>query len=184
MAKNIGTQIISTERLVLRPISENDYKDVFEFAKKEEVARYVSWSPHKSEEDSKELCKMWASEYQNGKRYHWAITLDGKMIGNIEVVNIVNDCAYLGWQIDSAFWNKGIMTEAATAVRDFLFDEVGFSALYATYITENIGSGRVMQKIGMKPITAKEYYKNSEEEIKTDVDGKPLSFCMIKNEVL
>lgn len=184
MHKNRGTQVIKTERLVLRPIRESDYNDVFEFASKEEVAKYVSWNTHKSKEDSKALCKMWASQYENGERYHWAITMGGKMIGNIEVVKIVNDCTYLGWQVDSALWNKGIMTEAASAVRDFLFNEVGFSALYATYITENIGSGRVMQKIGMKPITAEEYYKNLEEEIKTEIDGKPLSFCMIKNEVV
>lgn len=184
MHKNRGTQVIKTERLVLRPIRESDYNDVFEFASKEEVAKYVSWNIHKSKEDSKALCKMWASQYENGERYHWAITMGGKMIGNIEVVKIVNDCTYLGWQVDSALWNKGIMTEAASAVRDFLFNEVGFSALYATYITENIGSGRVMQKIGMKPITAEEYYKNLEEEIKTEIDGKPLSFCMIKNEVV
>ena len=184
MHKNRGTQVIKTERLVLRPIRESDYNDVFEFASKEEVAKYVSWNIHKSKEDSKALCKMWASQYENGERYHWAITMGGKMIGNIEVVKIVNDCTYLGWQVDSALWNKGIMTEAASAVRDFLFNEVGFSALYATYITENIGSGRVMQKIGMKPITAEEYYKNLEEEIKTEIDGKPLSFCMIKNEVI
>lgn len=50
------------------------------------------------------------------------------------------------------------MTEAA-AVRDFLLNDIGFSALYASYITENTGSGRVMQNIGMKPITAEEYYK-------------------------
>lgn len=184
MHKNRGTQVIKTERLVLRPIRESDYNDVFEFASKEEVAKYVSWNTHKSKEDSKALCKMWASQYENGERYHWAITMGGKMIGNIEVVKIVNDCTYLGWQVDSALWNKGIMTEAASAVRDFLFNEVGFSALYATYITENIGSGRVMQKIGMKPITAEEYYKNLEEEIKTEIDGKSLSFCMIKNEVI
>ncbi len=184
MHKNRGTQVIKTERLVLRPIRESDYNDVFEFASKEEVAKYVSWNTHKSKEDSKALCKMWVSQYENGERYHWAITMGGKMIGNIEVVKIVNDCTYLGWQVDSALWNKGIMTEAASAVRDFLFNEVGFSALYATYITENIGSGRVMQKIGMKPITAEEYYKNLEEEIKTEIDGKPLSFCMIKNEVV
>ena len=184
MHKNRGTQIIKTERLVLRPIRESDYNDVFEFASKEEVAKYVSWNTHKSKEDSKALCKMWASQYENGERYHWAITMGGKMIGNIEVVKIVNDCVYLGWQVDSALWNKGIMTEAASAVRDFLFNEVGFSSLYATYITENIGSGRVMQKIGMKPITAEEYYKNLEEDIKTEIDGKPLSFCMIKNEVI
>lgn len=78
MHKNRGTQIIKTERLVLRPIRESDYNDVFEFASKEEVAKYVSWNTHKSKEDSKVLCKMWASQYENGERYHWAITMGGK----------------------------------------------------------------------------------------------------------
>lgn len=74
------------------------------------------------------------------------------------------------------------MTEAAIAVRDFLFNEIGVSALYACYITENIGSGRVMQKIGMNPCTPEEYYiPLGMENFKTEADGMPISFYMLKN---
>ncbi len=58
----------------------------------------------------------------------------------------------MGWQIDSPYWNKGIMTEAAIAVYDFLFNKVGFEYIEAAHIDKNIGSGRVMQKVGMKQV--------------------------------
>lgn len=176
-----GTQTIKTERLLLREIKESDFRDIYEYAKKEEVAKYVSWNAHTSINDSKAVCKMWAAQYENGDKYHWAIVHNGKMIGSIEVVKLVDDIAYLGWTLDSAYWNNGIMTEAAEAVRDFLFDEIGVRALYACYITENIGSGRVMRKIGMNPCTAKEYYKNLEpESFAVQIDGMPLLFYAMK----
>lgn len=61
---HIGTQEIKTERLLLRKVRKSDYKDMYKFTAKEEVARYVSWSPHKSIKETKALCKMWAEEYE------------------------------------------------------------------------------------------------------------------------
>ena len=185
MLNHKGTQIIKTDRLLLREIKESDYKDIYEYSRKPEVARYVSWNAHKSINDSKAVCKMWASQYKNSDIYHWAITFDGKMIGSIELVKLVDDIAYLGWTLDSVYWNKGIMTEAAAAVRDYLFHEIGVNMLYACYITENIGSGRVMQKIGMKPVTPEEYYKKLEQEkYETETDGLPLSFYGLNKEAV
>lgn len=43
---NIGTKKIKTQRLLLREIRESDYVDMYEYTAKEEVAKYVSWSPH------------------------------------------------------------------------------------------------------------------------------------------
>ncbi len=183
MLNHKGTQIIKTDRLLLREIRECDYEDVYEYARKPEVAKYVSWNAHTNMNESKAVCKMWASQYENDDKYHWAITVDGKMIGNIEVVELVDDIAYLGWTLDSVYWNNGIMTEAAAAVRDYLFNDIGITTLYASYITENIGSGRVMQKIGMKPVTPEEYYKNLEtEKLATEIDGLPLSFYGLNKE--
>lgn len=182
MLNHKGTQIIKTKRLLLREIRESDYKDIYAYAQKTEVAKYVSWNAHKSLNDSKEVCKMWVKQYETGDKYHWAIIFGGKMIGSIEVVKRIGETAYLGWTLDSAYWNHGIMTEAAIAVRDFLFNEIGVGALYACYITENIGSGRVMQKIGMNPCTPEEYYiPLGIENLKTESDGLPLAFYTLKN---
>lgn len=185
MLKHKGTQELRTQRLLLREIKESDYADIYEYAKKTEVAKYVSWDAHKSIEDSKAVCRMWAAQYKNGDKYHWAIVIGGRMIGSIEVVKLAGTAAYMGWTLDSLYWNKGIMTEAAAAVRDYLFNEIGADALYATYINENIGSGRVMQKIGMKPVAPEEYYHNlGSEKIETQANGLPLSFYSLKKEAI
>ncbi|MGN1123442.1 MAG: GNAT family N-acetyltransferase, partial [Eubacterium sp.] len=173
MLNHKGTQKIYTERLILRQIREEDYIDMYRYTVKEEVARYVTWSVHQSIEDTKAVCKMWADEYKNGNKYHWAIVYDNRVIGNIEIVKIVDTTGFLGWQIDSEYWNKGIMTEAATAVRDYMFSQIGIEALEAEYMKENIGSGRVMQKIGMKEIPILESLSYQIRQ-KAEIDGIPI----------
>lgn len=76
------------------------------------------------------------------------------------------------------------MTEAATAVRDYMFSENEIKKLNACFIRENIGSGRVMQKIGMKEIPSEEYYEKLEDskEHILEIDGLPIGFCSISKE--
>lgn len=161
MLNHKGTQEISTDRLVLRKVRKNDYKDMYKYMRKEEVARYLTWNRHENENVTKALCNMWASEYTDHTRYNWAIELNNKAIGNIDVIKIIDNTAYMGWQLDSVFWNQGIITEAATAVFNYLFSQIGIESIEASHIKENIASGRVMQKTGMKLIPTEKslYYK-------------------------
>lgn len=179
MLKHKGSQKIQTERLTLRKVKRGDYRDMYRYTSKPEVARYVSWSVHQSIDETKTLCKMWARQDRRRDRYNWAIVFDGRVIGNIDVVAQVEDTALLGWQIDSTYWNRGIMTEAAGAVRDFLFYQVGFNRLESCHIRDNIGSGRVMQKIGMKeiPFDRSLHYRLKGEK---EIDGVPLVFYELK----
>ena len=80
--------------------------------------------------------------------YNWAIEFQGVVIGNIAVVTQDDEyfTCHLGWQIDKPYWNKGIMTEAAKAVIDYLFDQVHYDRIASGCDTRNIGSSRVMQK--------------------------------------
>lgn len=160
MLNHKGTQEIRTERLLLRAVKADDYKDMYEYMSIEKMSRYVTWKRHENENVTKELCEMWVNQYTD-ERYNWAITLNGKAVGNIDVIKIYGTTAYMGWQISPEHWNKGMVTEAAQAVFDFLFSQIGIEAIEASYIKENIASGRVMQKTGMKSIPTEEsvYYK-------------------------
>lgn len=184
MITHKGTRELKTQRLLLRKIKESDYIDMYRYTSKKEVARYVTWNVHENIGVTKELCKMWAGEYVNNDRYNWAIVYNNKVIGNIDVVHFIGEVAYMGWQVSNAYWNMGIATEAAIAVRDYLFGEVGAGAMEAAYIKENIGSGRVMQKIGMKEIPAQEYYTSIYYKLegKTEINGKPLGFYRLTKE--
>ncbi len=178
MLNHKGTQTIHTKRLLLRKIQENDYKDMYKYTVKEDVAKYVTWTAHKSIDETKAICKLWVSEYENGDKYHWAIVYNNVVIGNIEVVKLVEETAILGWQIDSIYWNKGIVTEAAAAVRDYLFKDIGVNAIEAEYLKENIGSGRVMQKIGMTEISLSDALSYQVRPI-TEIDGVPIICCKL-----
>lgn len=147
-----GTKTIKTERLTLRKFVKEDYIDMYKWASNPAVVKYLSYYPHKNPDVTKSILEKWIINYQKPNEYNWAIEFDGKCIGNISTVSQDNECfsCHLGWQIDVDFWNKGIMTEAAKAVVNFLFSEVGYDRITSGHDTRNIASGRVMQKIGMK----------------------------------
>lgn len=144
-----GTETIITKRLILRKFSLDDCEDMFIWASNPEVTKYLSYNSHKTIKDSKDIISFWISKYENASTYNWAIQYKGTVIGNIDVVEQNENSCHLGWQIDKPYWNMGIMTEAASAVLDYLFG-VGYKYISSAHDAKNIGSGRVMQKIGMK----------------------------------
>lgn len=75
----------------------------------------------------------------------------GDLVGAIGlVVQPEHARAEMGYWIGVPFWNCGYATEAARAVLVFGFVELKLNRIYATYLTRNPASGRVMQKVGMR----------------------------------
>jgi ribosomal-protein-alanine N-acetyltransferase len=46
---------LETERLILRKLKPDDAADIFAYASDSEVARYTTWQPHASIENSREF---------------------------------------------------------------------------------------------------------------------------------
>lgn len=143
-----GTEKIQTERLILRRFTIDDCDDMFIWAGNPDVTKYLSYHSHRTIDDSKDIISFWISKYKDASTYNWAIEYEGNVIGNIEVVEQKEYECGLGWQIDKPYWNRGIMTEAASAVLEYLFG-IGYKYISSAHDAKNIGSGRVMQKIGM-----------------------------------
>lgn len=66
--------------------------------------------------------------------------------------NDENKEAEVGYCIMKKHWGKGIMVEALAKTIEYSFDVVGFNRLYAKHDVENINSGKVMIKCGMRYI--------------------------------
>ena len=45
------------------------------WANDEEVTKYLTWSPHGTEDVTKEILKQWVDSYKDEKYYQWAIVL-------------------------------------------------------------------------------------------------------------
>lgn len=153
--RHIGTKTYETERLILRPFTEDDAEAVFHnWASDDEVTKYLTWPTHSSVEASRWYVNYCIQQYSTTSRYQWGIELKSthELIGNISVVSSIDEleCMELGWVIGRKYWGNGYMPEAATKVIDVLFDEVGANCVYAGHDVNNPKSGRVMQKIGMK----------------------------------
>jgi RimJ/RimL family protein N-acetyltransferase len=56
----------------------------------------------------------------------------------------------IGWRLDPDHWHRGLATEGARAALDFGFGVLGFDEVIAIYEPENVASGRVMERLGMR----------------------------------
>ena len=160
-----GTVEIKTERLLLRRFTLDEAQPMFDrWANDERVSRYLTWDPHGAVEITKMLVEAWCSAYEKPDNYNWAIELDGEVIGSISVVRTDerSERMDLGYCMGTAWWGKGIMTEAAGAVIDFLFAEVGCNRVEIDHLLANPASGRVAQKCGLtKEGVRREYFNKN-----------------------
>ncbi len=152
MLTHIGTVTLSTPRLTLRRMTIYDAEDMYYWAKDPAVSKYLSWNPHESVDATRELLVKWTAQYDNIEYYHWGIEYEGTLIGTygLNGVNTGHERCEMGYCIGVKWWNNGFVTEAAGSVIRFAFEELGANKVIALYDTNNIGSGRVMQKNGMK----------------------------------
>lgn len=153
--KPFNRTVVETPRLLLRPISLADLKQMYEnWASDDEVTKYLSWETHKSIEDTRRVITSWLLMYEKPYFFQWAITIKktGEVIGTISFFDLKFDLlqAEIGYCLGRAFWNRGYGTEALQGVIDYAFSQNNFQILIANHLIENPASGRVMEKCRMK----------------------------------
>jgi len=149
-----GTVRLETERLILRRTSLSDAEQMFaNWASDPEVTQYLTWPSHADIEVTKGVLAYWDKENDRLDYYHWGLELKESCqligTGGVLGINERHHSADLGYCMGRAYWNKGYMTEAVAAMIKYLFNTVGLNRIVACHDTENVGSGRVMQKCGM-----------------------------------
>lgn len=163
MLNHTGTQTIKTERLTLRRFTPDDAQAMFDnWCNDEDVCRYLTWEPHGDVANTKQLLDSWCAAYEEPNYYNWLIEFDGVPIGStaIVLVNDKHEYACIGYCIGKEWWGRGIMTEAARAVIDYMFCRVGVNRIEISHATKNPASGRVAQKCGLHyEGTKREYFK-------------------------
>lgn len=155
MLTHKGTQTIETPRLILRRARREDAEPMFRnWASDPKVTKYLTWPTYETVETAYPILDLWISEYEKPNYYQWMIELKelGEPIGSISAVrqNEKIKEAEIGYCIGSRWWHKGIMTEALSAVIEYLFTQVGMNRIAARHDPNNPHSGAVMRKCGMK----------------------------------
>jgi [ribosomal protein S5]-alanine N-acetyltransferase len=142
-----------TDRLILRKMNLEDKEDVFEYASDPLVTAHTIWDYHKSIDDSIGFLKFMIDKYERHQECNWGIVYkeNNKLIGTCGFVywSPEHNRAEIGYALSRLYWNKGVMTEAMTPLMKFGFETMQLNRLEARCNIDNIGSERVMQKLGM-----------------------------------
>lgn len=146
---------IESERLILRSVTELDIAKIHLLNSSEEIARFNTSGIPESIEETNAILENWILE--NSKetklRFTFAIELkkDTQLIGliGINLGKIKYKNAEVWFKFDTKFWNKGYATEALKEILNFGFNDLKLHRIEAGCAVENIGSIKVLEKVGM-----------------------------------
>ena len=139
--------IIETERLTLRPWSEDDAEDLYRYASDPDVGPAAGWPAHTSVENSREIIATILSAPETyavvPKALGCAAGSVGLMIGEASGIGIPDTEAEIGYWIGKPYWGQGLIPEAVRALMRYAFMDLGLEKLWAGYFVGNDKSRRV-----------------------------------------
>ncbi|MBC7807402.1 MAG: GNAT family N-acetyltransferase [Akkermansiaceae bacterium] len=148
----------ATERLLLGALQPQDAPELFAIFSDPLTVEYTEWEPFQSI-SSAEWLIHWAMDAANQEPrtvFAWAIRWrspeETKLLG-IATLTVRNPSlreASVGYILDRASWGQGIATESARGVLDLAFRQLGLHRVTGSCCPENVGSVRVLEKIGMR----------------------------------
>lgn len=144
-------RIVETARLLLRAPTERDIDAIFEYASDVDVTAFMDWRRLSERREVLAFLSRTETGWTSGTEFMWAITEKGadQVIGGISIRPRDSEADF-GYVLNRRHWNRGIATEAATAVTDWAMSTRGLSRIWATCDTENVRSIRVLEKLGLK----------------------------------
>lgn len=144
---------LSTNRLLLREFTMDDLDDLQEVLGDPLVMKFSLSGPCSQERTAK-FIEGCINTYATGKAGLLAVVLR-------ETEKVIGYCGFFYLQIDdideieisyrlnSAYWNQGLATEAASAMKNHAIAEMRLPRLIACIEPANLSSVRVAEKIGM-----------------------------------
>jgi RimJ/RimL family protein N-acetyltransferase len=144
--------MLETSRLILKPATIEDADNLFQLNSDPEVMRYTGDKKfHSTLEAQKIINENLIPQFNHYKMGRFMIFLkDGTFIGWCGLKYFLEtDEVDLGYRLKRSYWGQGFATEASKACLEYGFKVLRINRIIAKAMPENIGSIKVMQKLGM-----------------------------------
>ncbi|MDO6674354.1 GNAT family N-acetyltransferase [Tenacibaculum sp. 1B UA] len=152
---------LETERLILREFRESETEGIFELDSNAEVHKYLGKNPITTYKQAEDIITFFEEQYKERGIGRFAAfeKASGDFIGwsglklnqgEKESLNGFTNFIDIGYRFIPRFWGKGFASEAAFACLDFGFNEMNYDIIYGAADVENIGSNKILQKIGLQ----------------------------------
>ena len=142
---------LTGDKVRLRAITERDLPKLIEWDEDEEICR---WAGKKF--SCRDEARDWYLEKPPVSKRTLAIeTLDGRFIGEIEILNV-------SWRLHTGelrvvigekdYWNRGIGEDAVYTFVKWVFENYSIKTIYLRVDKENHRARRCYNKIGFRPV--------------------------------
>lgn len=142
--------MIETERLLLRPIIEDDARAMFEYCRNENVGPNAGWKPHESLEETREV--MEAVFLNQDFVFGMVLKETGVLFGSVGLIpdpkRQNKNVKMIGYAIGEDYWGKGFATEAALAMLHLGFGDLELELISGYCYPFNERSKKVLKKCG------------------------------------
>ena len=160
---------LESDRLLIRPFQLGDEQAMFEMNSNPEVQKYTGDVLVKTVEQAKNiLVNVVLKDYENHGYGRLAVIYkpDNKVIGFTGFKNLpeMNGETDLGYRFLPEYWGKGIATESAIMSLKYGFEDLGLKTIYAFAEPENIGSVKIIQKLGFSLLKIAPYPGEEDQE--------------------
>ncbi len=151
--------VLETERLVLRELRESDADAVFQIFGDDAVTRYYDLATFTDVAQARQLLARMNARNASGDALRWGIALreNDALIGTGGFNSFVRGWfrAGIGYDLAQAYWNKGYMTEALSAMVRYGFEKLESAGMPLNRIEALVAPGndasvRVLTKIGFR----------------------------------
>jgi RimJ/RimL family protein N-acetyltransferase len=167
---------LETERLILRRFTMADEDNLVALDGDPAVMRYNTGGRETPREEIRDdYLPAYLAYYERGEQYgFWAAVekATGDFIGWFHFRPLPEapaDEPELGYRLVRSAWGKGYATEGSQALIDKGFTEHDIRRVWAAAMAVNLGSRRVMEKVGMRLI--REFHAEWPERIPGDEHG-------------
>jgi [ribosomal protein S5]-alanine N-acetyltransferase len=143
---------LKSKRLILIQSDVSHASDLFSFWTDPEVSKFMNMESLSTQDeviDMIEFTNQLAALNQS-IRYTVFLKESNQIIGScgFNYIDFGNERAEIGYDLGKEYWGKGFAFEAASALMNYWFHELGLNRLEARVVPENLRSIRLLNNLG------------------------------------
>jgi RimJ/RimL family protein N-acetyltransferase len=142
---------LESERLIYRKFDEKDFPVLFDWTNNAENMKYREEPLNKSQARGYLNWLISNMNVEDITHCEYAVVRksDNNLIGSSVLMHFP-DNPEIGWTLHRDYWRLGYGTEIGMTMLKLGFDTLNFHRIIAKCHAQNIGSYRIMEKIGMR----------------------------------
>jgi len=142
----------SLSGLTMRPPVTSDAERIFLlYAMDSDVTKYLAWKPHKNLSETSQFVQSRIQEWKEESRFTWCIESDSSQLLGLISCKPQSESSYsISYVIGRQFWGRGFGTKVANELVKYLISQPNIFRVEAYCDTDNVGSSKVLEKLGMQ----------------------------------